>query len=340
MSEQAAFAPELCCPACGGALSADAAAFRCLACARVFPVLYGVADFRLAPDAYLSLDEEREKAGRLHVFGKTHGFDELLAYYYQITDDVPPQLASVYGAYVRGGPERADPILDDVASGPDTRLLDLGCGAGGLIVAARRRGLGAVGVDIALRWLVICRKRLEELGVDATLICAQAEHLPFKPGAFTAVVAADLLENTADPDAVIASAARQLRAGGGLWLSSNNSRWLGPHPASGVWAAGLIPEEMRAAILRRSRGVDSLRHITLISPGRAARAVEATGLKIVDLRPLRIASKSGAGRSGFAGLAISLYRRLGEMPVARDILYAFGPAFELRATRLNGEASI
>jgi SAM-dependent methyltransferase len=241
VTQSGAFAPELCCPACGGALSADAKAYRCLACDRAFPILYGIADFRLAADAYLSLEEEREKAGRLDAFGKTHSFDELLTYYYAITDDVPPRLASIYAAYARCGPERADPILDDLACAADTRLLDLGCGSGGLVVAARRRGLEAVGVDVALRWLVVCRKRLAELGLETTLICAAAERLPFKPGAFTTVIAADLLENTADPQAVLACAARQLRSGGVLWLSSNNRRWLGfpaQHLADLTWPSG------------------------------------------------------------------------------------------------------
>lgn len=324
----------LCCPACEGDLASDTAAYSCRACNRIFPILFGIADFRLESDAYLTLQEEREKARRLEEFGKTHGFEELLAFYYEITDDVPPGLARLYSGYVTAGVERADSILQELAPLPASRLLDLGCGAGGLIVAARQRALDVIGVDIALRWLVICKRRLEELGLDATLICAQAERLPFLPAAFSTVVAADLLENARDPPQVLNAAARQLAPEGTLWISSNNSWWIGPHPPSGVWAVAIWPSWLRSLVLRRVRGVDSLRNITLTSSRRVTRSLRAIGLQVVDRRPLQMRSPvKTASRSIAAQWAMRCYAWLADQPLARAILYNFGPAFEIRARR-------
>jgi hypothetical protein len=39
-------------------------------------------------------------------------------------------------------------------------------------------GWTPVGVDVALRWLMVGQKRLQEAGVSATLVCASARHLP------------------------------------------------------------------------------------------------------------------------------------------------------------------
>src|SRR3954464_3136063 len=87
-----------------------------------------------------SLRAERDKAARLHAFAAQASFAELVAYYYRITDDVPPEQAIRYRDYIFDGPRRAAPILD--ALEPDNRadtLVDLGCGSGGLLVAAAGR---------------------------------------------------------------------------------------------------------------------------------------------------------------------------------------------------------
>jgi uncharacterized protein YbaR (Trm112 family) len=46
----------LCCPACGGALTADAEAVRCRVCSREYPLVNGVLDFLTPP----SHDSDRD----------------------------------------------------------------------------------------------------------------------------------------------------------------------------------------------------------------------------------------------------------------------------------------
>ena len=46
-----------------------------------------------------------------------------------------------------GGDRATEALLDRAGVGPDTRLLDVGCGAGGALAIARGRGALAVGVD-------------------------------------------------------------------------------------------------------------------------------------------------------------------------------------------------
>lgn len=331
MTGRTAFLPAFRCPACRGGLSSTADAYRCDACDADFPILHGIPDFRLRSDRYLTLEQERAKAARLVDFARTHSFAELLAFYYSITDDVPPERVDQYARYAAAGPERAGVVLADLAPfQAGDRLLDVGCGAGGMMVAAARQGVEAVGLDIALRWLVIARKHLEGLGLDACLVCADAEALPFADGGFTHVAAVDVVEHARDPDALVAECGRQLAVGGRLWISATNRLWLGPHPSVGLWAAGWLPARLRSARLTRRRGVDSLRFVHLLSPFRVMRACRERGLSILSRRP-RTVSGGGALRQTYA--------RLSATPGLRALLFAAGPAFQLIAVRRQGDLS-
>lgn len=326
MSRRLAF----CCPACRGLVSSRSELYRCDACHLDFPILHGVPDFRLRSDRYLTLEQERLKAARLAEFARTHGFDDLLAFYYSITDDVPAELAGQYSDYAKAGPERAGAILADLSPfGAEDRLLDVGCGAGGMMVAAARQGVDAVGVDIALRWLVIARKHLESRGLDACLVCADAESLPFADGGFSHVVAADVIEHARDPEALVAECARQLTDDGKLWISAANRLWPGPHPSVGLWAAGWLPASVRRARLVQLRGVDSLRFTHLLSPFRVMGACRARGLRVVRRQP-RVVPTGG-------GLARRIYARLSDMPGLGALLFAAGPAFQMIAARPRGD---
>lgn len=321
---------DFCCPSCGSAVRRVCDAYHCDVCARAFPIRFGIPDFRLHSDGYLDLAAERDKAERLFRYSEDHSFRELVAKYYAITSDVPEALARVYSTYVESAPLRGRQILDEIPS--SGRLLDLGCGSGGTVLAAKMAGRQVVGVDIALRWLVIAKRRLAEAGVEAELVCACAEALPFPAAQFDAVIAADLLENTQSPTLTLQQAARQLRPGGTLWLSSNNSHWIGPHAASRVWAAGFISKTLRARILRRSRGVDSLRHVSLISSLSVAQGCREAGLSLTSARP-KLPPADLAARRDLLGIAARVYRRLYVLPAFRRLLFTFGPAFELVACK-------
>ena len=62
---------EFVCPRCKGELAANSTSYRCDRCAITYPVLFGIPDFRLRSDRYLSLEDERAKARLLYEFGQT-----------------------------------------------------------------------------------------------------------------------------------------------------------------------------------------------------------------------------------------------------------------------------
>jgi len=319
---------DLICPSCRSSLEGSTEAYRCVSCNRHFPVLFGVPDFRLRGDQYLSIEDERAKAAKLHEFGQDHDFASLVAFYYSITDDVSERLAPIFTNYVLNAAERSASALDALAPAGGRSLLDLGCGSGGALAAARSRFDQRTGADIALRWLVIAKKRLEELGVEARLVCADAEALPFRDGTFSHVLAADLLENTRSPDAVLSESGRVLERGGRLYASSSNQNWIGPHPATGVWAAGLLPAVMRSNMLNRRHGVDILRAVSLVSPGSVRRMARSAGLRQIQSVPLELNASQTTGRSSLFRSIANVYSALAKVPLFRAVLVVAGPMFQ------------
>ena len=316
------------CPACRSPVEGEGAAYACGSCNRAYPVLFGIPDFRLRGDLYLSLEEEREKAAKLHEFGKAHDLKALVAYYYSITDDVPAHLEPRFADYVLNAPRRSMPGLRALAPTGGRSLLDLGCGSGGALVAAEAMFGERVGVDIALRWLVVARKRLDETGARAILVCADAEALPFAGETFSHVLASDLIENTRSPAATVKSAAAVLERGGRLYLSASNRRWVGPHPATGIWAAGLLPAPVRSSILRRRHGIDILRAVSLVSPGSIRRMGREAGLRQVEMGPLQPELGQLTGRSALFRFFARGYSVLAKAAILRAALLHAGPVFQ------------
>lgn len=70
-----------------------------------------------------------------------------------------------YDANQGTDPARDDALLDRLAVGPDSCLVDLACGTGSLAVQAARRGAQVYGVDVSPVMLDFCRARAAEAGV-------------------------------------------------------------------------------------------------------------------------------------------------------------------------------
>ncbi len=323
--------PSFVCPSCKRPLASLVDVYHCPQCRRDYPVLFGIADFRLRPDRFLTLDEEREKARRLHEFGTTHSLRETVAFYYSITHDLPPDMAARYQAGILAAPARASIILDALHPSPSDRLIDVGCGTGGLLVAAQGRYEVIVGVDIALRWLVVCRKRLEETGGKAELVCADAEALPFPDGMFTQVVAADLLDHVYDPQSTVRALRSQIRPGGQLWLSATNRFCIGPHPMTGVWATGYLPRRVRAWILTKLKGIDLLRFANPLSPHQVEKMLRDCGFRVMARGPKQVPITGLDDYPPSLRRAMRLYRAISRVPLLAYLLFEFGPGFELTA---------
>jgi ubiquinone/menaquinone biosynthesis C-methylase UbiE len=102
----------------------------------------------------------------------------------------------------------------------DDRLLDVACGAGGIVLELAPHVERAVGVDLSEGMLELARSRLDAAGDAAPsnvkFVHAPSDALPFEDGSFTALVCTTALHHFPDPQRSIDEMARVLAPGGRL----------------------------------------------------------------------------------------------------------------------------
>ena len=116
----------------------------------------------------------------------------------------------------------AEPLVEQIRGHcADTcRILDLGCGYGAFVLAARGHGLDAIGLDTAEFEISFARERLASGGSDAepsdVFVLGDALALPFPDRSFSVVTLWNVVEHVADYRRLLQEACRVLRQGG--WL--------------------------------------------------------------------------------------------------------------------------
>lgn len=335
---------DICCPHCKGDLdraattSANDDRLRCVECERIYRIVAGIPDLRVFPDPYIDVDADYAKGLKVAEQLDKLTFPELIDYYYSITSVVPPKHAKLYARGLMAAAPRAEAALESwekqlTSSGPasDAALLEIGCGTAPLLVAAAPRFKKVVGIDVAFRWLVVARKRLDEAGLDLPLICACAEALPFRGESFDRVVADSTLEVVKEQHTTLAEANRVLRPGGAICVSTPNRFSIGPDPHTGVWGGSWLPESVTAAIVRRQGGIPPKRK--LLSAAALRHSIRAAGFT----RPTVMLPDVPEGQrklfTGAARLAVNGYRLARRMPVSAQALRVIGPILHAVATK-------
>jgi SAM-dependent methyltransferase len=341
-------AADLWCPVCRGEVRETGGAtpeFRCDACNRTYPVVLGIPDFRVFADPYIGIEADRAKGLRLAERYADTDFAGLARYYYSITDTVPAAQARMFMAGLFAAPHRAQAALQawrtlsgepPVAPGSRSaaRFVEIGCGTAPMLVNAGRMYSLAVGVDIAFRWLVVARKRLEEAGLDVPLVCACAEALPFRNATFDVAAYESVLEVTRDQNTAAAQGLRVLTRLGRVYVATPNRWSIGPDPHLGVPAGGWWPRTALSAYARARGALPPQRH--LLSAGSLRRLLSATGfddirITLPDIADAQRTSMHGAGRA-----AVELYRAVKDLPVVHGLLLSVGPLLLATARRPDG----
>jgi len=124
----------------------------------------------------------------------------------------------------RGGADRdaarriQQAVLAETRLRPTDRVLDIGSGGGWLFEEFEGKASPRIAaMDLGVKNL---RKLREKQGKEIMAVVADAAHLPFREGAFSAVIASEVLEHLNDPGAAIGEAARTLAQGGRCIIST------------------------------------------------------------------------------------------------------------------------
>ncbi|HEX9838675.1 MAG TPA: methyltransferase domain-containing protein [Anaerolineales bacterium] len=155
-----------------------------------------------------------------------------------------------------------------------SRLLEIGCGAGNLLLQASVRGSYPVALDLAMQSLAFVRSRLEEArsGPEAPsgFACTQAigELLPLADGSFDCVLLSEVIEHLEAPKVSIREASRVLRPGGRLLVTTPNYQSLWPMME---WTVDLLNMAPKMA---------GEQHISRFQPASLRRILVESGLGI------------------------------------------------------------
>jgi SAM-dependent methyltransferase len=135
-------------------------------------------------------------------------------------------------------------VLDRIGPLEGRRILDVGCGAGALTLAAAERGARGLGADISAPLVEAARARAAGLGTGgAEFVRADAQSHRFEPEAFNAVVSRFGVMFFDDPVAAFRNLRSALRPGGRLaclaWRSPAENEFMTAAQRS---AAAILPQ--------------------------------------------------------------------------------------------------
>jgi SAM-dependent methyltransferase len=210
--------------------------------------------------------------------------DRWLRYAFFGSDDPPlplsgsPHERRLLHRATRSNRLRLAHLLRLIAPRPGMRVLDVGCGVGGLVAQCRRAGAAAVGIDRSVATLGVGR----QLGARG-LAAGDGCRLPVADGCCDLVVSANLLEHVLDHGALLAECRRVVRPGGRIIIYTDNlahvrlrvaarrlltpSWQIGFSGAEGGHVALATPEAVRGVLHRfgcRTRVVYSLPAIPVL----------------------------------------------------------------------------
>jgi len=119
------------------------------------------------------------------------------------------------------------------------RWLDIGCGTGTLLRAATNGGWNALGTEVAPAAVEAVRAN----GLQAML--GTTDQLDLPAGGFDVVSLVEVIEHVPDPDALLGDAARLLRPGGALYVTTPHGRSLSARLLGVGWSVVSPPDHLQ-----------------------------------------------------------------------------------------------
>nr|MDO8082470.1 class I SAM-dependent methyltransferase [Candidatus Freyarchaeota archaeon] len=139
----------------------------------------------------------------------------------------------------------------------ELKILDLGCGAGGVCVSFANRNNRVVGLDLDKKLLNLTKVNVSDSEDDfppnggVSEIRASGTNLPFEDGTFDLVVCNDVIEHLDKQKELIGEIHRVLKEDGYLYLTTPNKRYpVESH--TGIFGITLLPKPLADVFIRMS----------------------------------------------------------------------------------------
>ena len=155
-----------------------------------------------------------------------------------------------------------------------SRLLEIGCGAGNLLLQATVPGSYPVALDLSMQALNFVRSRLEEAesssDAPSEFTCTQAigESLPFADHTFDCILLSEVIEHLEEPQISIREVVRVLCPGGRLLITTPNYRSFWPIMEWAVDRLNMAPK------------MAGEQHISRFHPSSLKKTLSESGLQV------------------------------------------------------------
>jgi len=322
---------EFVCPLCRGKLEIIENGYDCPACEKKYLLHAGIPDFRVFPDPFLTFREDYKRTEIVLAAHEKYDFEKLLEYYWSFSDITPEDLRPKFIRSAVLGEERARQaleILENNSAQTARRVLEIGSGTGNFLVVAAQKYEQVVGIDIAMRWLHVSRRRFMDRGLPVPpLVCCCAEFLPFADASFDLIVASSTLEFVSDQPKVFAEGARTLDENGTLYINSANRYSIGRDPYSYLRAVGFLPRKRQARYVKWRSGAsyENIKTLSFRELNRLAdKHFPVKKFALPDVAPSILKEFSPVTR-----FQINAYRLLKKLPPFSLLFKWIGPGWDI-----------
>lgn len=142
-------------------------------------------------------------------------------------------------------------VRGELPAGVSLEVIDIGCGAGTQSRFWSERGHNYLGVDINEPLITLARERAAAEGRKARFEVSSATKLPLPDASFDVCLVPELLEHIQDWQSCLNEAARVLRPGGVMYVSTSN--WLCPKQQEfNLWGYSWYPSFVKRYVERRA----------------------------------------------------------------------------------------
>ncbi len=211
------------------------------------------------------------------------------------------------------------------------RVLDIGCGTGGISVAFAKMNARVYAMEPNYTHPLLMdmtKARAAEAGVVLNACVGRGEELPFPDESFDIIILSDVLEHAGSARDVVSESARVLKSDGLMYISTPNKysyAQILQEGHSGIFGVSLLHPKVAHYYVTRLRKVKDIYTANVIhSYGMVKRYLERLGLNYVLVNANRPARHFRAGHPGrperYGNSFVNIAVKIGRTPVIREVI--------------------